>query len=129
PRTDKSAGKARSPTTWHARCRAFASSLPDLRFDVALGFDEDVHEGPVVEISLIKLGGNAALVQGAPFLDLFREDVEEIVLLDPLDNFFFVVEREVTRDSSRQASCSLFGLDQGHLDLSSTTAFAARSEP
>ena len=51
---------------------------------MALGLDEDVDEGAIVEVSLIELGGHAALVEGAPLFDFFGKGGEKIVVLNPL---------------------------------------------
>jgi hypothetical protein len=65
-------------------------------------------QGSVVEVVRVEVGGDSALVQGAPFFDLFTQDLEQGIALDAADDLLLVVERQIARDGARQPARRLF---------------------
>src|SRR6185295_1537249 len=64
--------------------RRSGACLPDLALHVPLRPNQDVDQGAVVEIAVVEVRRDAALVERAPLLDLLAEVVEEAVVLEAL---------------------------------------------
>src|SRR6187551_1270451 len=91
-----------------------SAPLPESTFDVPLGLDQDVDQGAIVEVAVIKIRRHAALEERASFFDLFGQLVEQRIVLDSPDDLLFVVEREVARDGTSKAARGFFRFNQRH---------------
>src|SRR5258708_19946556 len=74
------------------RARLPPLASPKLRLNVSFCLDEDIHERPVVEVTRVKIGRYAPLVERAAFLDLLGERLEQVVALNAADDLLFVVK-------------------------------------
>src|SRR5688500_14014400 len=79
-----------------------------------LGADQDVDQGTIVEIPVIELGRDPALVKRPSLLDLFGQLLEQAVVLESAHDLFLVVERDVAGDGASQTPGCFFRFDQGH---------------
>lgn len=76
-----------------------------------LGLEHHINDGSVKEVELVDLWRHAALEEGAAFFNVVMHDGEEGVVLDALDDLFFVVEGEVRRNGPRQLASTLGFVD------------------